>query len=75
MTVDSGLLLRGNRIVVPQQLQKETLEKIHSGHQGMRNANSGSTDGHVRKPTFTPRSYMMETSSGVLQCNQVHVTP
>lgn len=36
MTVDDGLLLRGNRIVVPQQLQKETLAKIHSGHQGMR---------------------------------------
>ena len=36
MTVDEGLLLRGNRIVVSQQLQKETLEKIHSGHQGMR---------------------------------------
>ena len=36
MTVDDGLLLRGNRIVVPQQLRKETLEKIHSGHQGMR---------------------------------------
>ena len=36
MTVDSGLLLRGNHIVVSRQLQKETLEKIHNGHQGMR---------------------------------------
>ena len=36
MTVDSELLLRGNRNVVPQQPQKETLEKIHCGHQGMR---------------------------------------
>jgi transposase InsO family protein len=29
------LLLYGKRIVVPKALQKETLEKIHAGHQGI----------------------------------------
>ena len=31
----SGLLLYGSRIVVPQSLRQETLEKIHNGHQGI----------------------------------------
>ena len=36
LTVDrEGLLLRGKRIVVPKALRKHTLEKIHTGHQGM----------------------------------------
>ena len=30
-----GLLLYGNRIVVPTALQKDTLTKIHQGHQGV----------------------------------------
>ena len=36
LTMYDGLLLRGSRIVVPHKLQKETLEKIHCGHQGIR---------------------------------------
>ena len=35
LTVGNGLLLRGHSIVVPKALQKETLEKLHDGHQGM----------------------------------------
>ena len=35
LTYSKGLLLHGARIVVPKKLQKETLEKIHSGHQGI----------------------------------------
>ena len=30
-----GLLLYRNRIVIPKKLQRETLKKIHSGHQGI----------------------------------------
>ena len=30
-----GLLLRGNRIVIPSSLRADILEKLHSGHQGM----------------------------------------
>ena len=35
LTLNDDLLLRGHRIVVPQSLQKQTLQKIHSGHQGI----------------------------------------
>ena len=34
LTVAKGLLLRGSRVVVPKSLQKEILQKLHSGHQG-----------------------------------------
>ncbi len=35
LTVCKGLLMYGQRIVVPKVLQKETLQKIHEGHQGI----------------------------------------
>jgi len=35
LTLHDELLLYGGRIVVPKQLQKETLKKIHTGHQGI----------------------------------------
>ena len=34
LTVCDDLLLNKSRIVVPQSLRKETMEKIHNGHQG-----------------------------------------
>ena len=33
LTLHNQLLLYGGRIVVPKQLQTETLQKIHTGHQ------------------------------------------
>ena len=35
LTECDGMLMRGCRVVVPKSLQKETLRKIHEGHQGM----------------------------------------
>ena len=35
LTVHNNLLLYGRRILVPKQLQKEILHKIHCGHQGI----------------------------------------
>ena len=35
ITVGDGLLMRGQRIIVPESLQTETLRKIHEGHQGI----------------------------------------
>ena len=35
LTVGDGLLMRGQRIVVPKVLQNETLKKLHDGHLGM----------------------------------------
>ena len=34
-SVESGLLMRANRIVIPPSLRKELLDKIHDGHQGI----------------------------------------
>ena len=36
LTVTNGLLLYNQRIVVPASLQQETLSKLHTGHQGIR---------------------------------------
>ena len=35
LTLHDSLLLYGSRIVVPKSLQRETMEKIHEGHQGI----------------------------------------
>ena len=35
LSLHEDLLLRESRIVVPQSLQQETLQKIHNGHQGI----------------------------------------
>ena len=35
LSICEGLLLQNSRIVVPQELQSEILEKLHSGHQGI----------------------------------------
>jgi hypothetical protein len=35
LTIGKDLLLYGNRIVIPAGLQRDTIEKIHQGHQGI----------------------------------------
>ncbi len=35
LTVCNGLLMYDNRIVVPESLRRETLQKVHEGHQGI----------------------------------------
>ena len=35
LCVAKGLLLRGDRVVIPTSLQQDILDKIHSGHQGL----------------------------------------
>ena len=35
LSITNGLLLRGNRLVIPQSLQSEMLHKLHAGHQGI----------------------------------------
>ena len=36
LSVQKGLLLRGNRLVIPASLQRDILDKLHVGHQGIR---------------------------------------
>ena len=40
LTIGDGILLYDNRIVVPENLQKEVLKKIHEGHQGIEKCRS-----------------------------------
>ena len=35
LSIGNDILLHGSQIVVPHSLRKETLEKIHHGHQGI----------------------------------------
>ena len=35
ITVNNGLLLKGNRIIIPSVLRLDILDKLHSGHQGI----------------------------------------
>ena len=35
LAVENGLLLKGIRIIIPRELQREVLDKIHCGHQGI----------------------------------------
>ena len=35
ISVTEGLLLRGNRLIIPQSLRKEMLERLHEGHLGI----------------------------------------
>ena len=34
ITLHDGLIFKGNRMIIPKQLQKQMLRKIHSSHQG-----------------------------------------
>ena len=35
LSIMDGLLMKGNRIVIPQALQSDILDKLHTGHQGL----------------------------------------
>ena len=37
ITVENGLLLRGNRLLIPASMRLEILDKIHTGHKGITN--------------------------------------
>ncbi len=36
MSVENGLLLRGNRLVIPTALREDILQRLHVGHQGIK---------------------------------------
>ena len=35
ISVQNGLLMRGNRIIIPSEMRLQMLDKIHQGHQGI----------------------------------------
>jgi len=40
LNIVHGLLLRGNRIVIPSKLQSDMIERLHAGHQGLSKTSS-----------------------------------
>jgi len=44
LSIWNGLLVKGERIVIPYSLQKEVLEKIHEGHMGMNKCRERAND-------------------------------
>ena len=43
LSICEGLLLNNSTIVIPKALQNETLQKLHSGHQGINKCKQGAT--------------------------------
>ena len=35
LSVEDGLITKGDRVVIPQSVQSEVLERLHAGHQGI----------------------------------------
>ena len=41
LSVQTGLLLRGSRLVIPEALQQQVLKQLHEGHQGILSVEKG----------------------------------
>ena len=53
-TTENGILMRGNRIVIPKSLQSRTVQLAHEGHQGMTK-----TKQHLRSRVWFPKMDVM----------------
>ena len=50
LTILDGLIMKGNRIVVPTSMRKETLKRLHDAHQGL-----SSTLQRARRTVYWPK--------------------
>jgi len=69
LTVDHGVILKGQRVVVPQTLRKEYLIQLHKGHPGMDAAKM-----RTRETVYWP-SLMLEIGSDVASCQPCNSAP
>ena len=66
ITVQNGLLFKGDRIIVPASLRKEMMEKVHSSHLGIEGCSRC-----AREVFFWPR-INAELKDFILKCDVCH---
>ena len=67
LAIHDGILLKGNRIIIPSSLRPEYLDKLHDGHQGL-----SSTLRRARHSVYWPR--MQDDIQNTIQsCDQCHI--
>ncbi len=68
LTILNGLITKGNRIVIPNSMQEETLRRIHDGHQGL-----CSSLQRARRTVYWPNIHK-DITTRIQQCDacQVH---
>ena len=66
LAILDGLIMKGNRVVVPSALRGETLTRLHDGHQGLT-----STLQHARRTVYWPK-LQDDISAIIQQCTECH---
>jgi hypothetical protein len=72
IVVQSGLLLKGDRVIVPSNLRRDCLEKIHSSHLGVDGCTRRARD-CIFWPGMTTELEQLIATCGV--CRQLESTP
>ena len=67
LAILDGIIMKGNRVVVPSVLMAETLLRLHDGHQGL-----NSTLQHARRTVYWPR-LQDDISDLILQCKECQI--
>ena len=67
LTILDGLVMKGNRVVVPSALRAETLARLHDGHQGLT-----TTLQRARRSIYWP-NMQDDISDLLLHCNECQI--
>ena len=63
MTVEDGLIFKGNKLVIPNTLRRMMLKKVHSSHQGIEK-----TKRLARDVIFWPGGMQAQIADTVSRC-------
>ena len=67
LTMLDGLIMKGSRVVVPAALQRETLKRLHEGHQGLT-----ATLQRARRTVYWPK-LQDDISAVIHRCNECQI--
>ena len=69
LAIQDGIIFRGDRIVIPQPLRKQTLSDLHAAHQGI-----ASTTRRARETVYWPHlnQELKDHIAGCPTCDQYH---